>query len=110
MLKNKNNQNGIRHVLDYSHKSSVTSLKVWRSITLDQGAEFAHFKPLEEANGLYNLLFVHRGSPWQRGSNENMNRRLRRYLPRCFPVAGLEQDELTILASNFNRTPRRALG
>ena len=108
MLKNKNNQSGtvMSSIMAQIKRNKV---KVWRSITFDQGSEFAHFKPLEEATCCITYYCSPR-SPWQRGSNENMNGRLRSYLPLCLPVAGLEQGELAILASNFNRTPRKILG
>jgi transposase, IS30 family len=49
-------------------------------------------------------------SPWQKGSVENANGRVRRFLPRhCGPEA-LGHAHLRRLADRLNDTPRRCLG
>ena len=49
-------------------------------------------------------------SPWQKGSVENTNGRVRRFLPRhCEPDA-LARARLRRLADRLNGTPRRCLG
>ena len=51
-----------------------------RSITFDNGAEFAHHDKLERDLGLISF-FCDPHSPWQRGSIENANGIIRRDLP-----------------------------
>ena len=91
MLKNKNNQSG-RVMSWIMAQIKGNKVKVWGSITFDQGTEFAHFKPLEEAKCCITYYCSPR-SACQRGSHENMKGSLRSYLPLCLPVAGLEQGE-----------------
>ena len=50
-----------------------------RTITLDNGSEFARHRSLKHGIGL-SACFCEPNSPWQRGSNENGNGRVRRDL------------------------------
>lgn len=54
-----------------------------RTLTWDQGKEMAEHRNLARAVGM-NVYFCQRSSPWQRGSNENMNGLLRDYLLRKY--------------------------
>jgi transposase, IS30 family len=49
-------------------------------------------------------------SPWQKGSVENANGRVRRFLPREAAPAALARARLRRLAERLNDTPRRCLG
>lgn len=49
-------------------------------------------------------------SPWQKGSNENMNGRLRRYLPKNARIETVTQKELDSIAEKMNRCPRKCIG
>jgi len=60
--------------------------KLFKSITVDNGSEFADFKGMEKA--LYrvgkrtNIFYCHPNCPHERGSNEVANRLIRRYFPK----------------------------
>ena len=47
---------------------------------------------------------------WQRGSNENRNGRIRRYLPKGTSFEDLTQDELDAIVGEINDTPMKLLG
>jgi hypothetical protein len=51
-----------------------------------------------------------RPRPWQRGSNENTNGHLRRYLPRHLSLRDYSQDDLDAIAAELNGRPRQTLG
>ncbi|RHW52088.1 IS30 family transposase [Bombilactobacillus bombi] len=52
-----------------------------QSITVDHGKEFAQYQDLERDYGL-TTYFCHPYSPWERGSNEYFNRKLRWFFPK----------------------------
>ena len=49
-------------------------------------------------------------SSYQRGSNENRNGRIRRYLPKGTSFEDLTQDELDAIVKEINDTPMKLLG
>jgi IS30 family transposase len=83
--------------------------KMCKTITFDQGIEFADYRQLEQENKR-KIYYCEIHSPWQKGSNENMNGRLRWHLPRETDIAKITQDELDQLAAKMNRCPRKCLG
>lgn len=83
--------------------------KMFKTITFDQGVEFADYRQLERANER-KVYYCETHSPWQKGSNENMNGRLRWHLPKEADIAKITQEELDNLAAKMNRCPRKCLG
>lgn len=80
-----------------------------RSITFDRGLEFVSWRELDLAMGT-KAWFCDPQAPWQKGSVENMNKRLRRYLPRDTALLQLTPGFLTALCQRLNATPRKCLG
>jgi len=80
-----------------------------RSLTQDNGPEFAKHHKLATHLGL-RTYFCDPHSPWQKGSIENMNGRLRRKLPRSTDLDTVSHPKLAALARCYNNTPRKCLG
>lgn len=80
-----------------------------RTLTLDNGKEFAGFKHVERATGL-SIYFANPYSAWQRGANENANGRLRRYYPKGTDFSRVSEGELAAVAQAMNNRPRKCLG
>lgn len=99
------------HTVMGNIKSAFQDLpkKARLTMTFDQGAEFANYSQLERALAC-RVYYCQARSPWQKGSNENMNGRLRPYLPRDANIASIDQDDLNELAHHMNNTPRKCLG
>ena len=53
-----------------------------RSITFDRGTEFVSWPPHLQSQLGTRTWFCDPSSPWQKGTVENTNRRLRRWLPK----------------------------
>jgi len=67
--------------------------KARRTITHDNGGEFARHEAVTEAIGM-RAFFCDPHSPWQRGGIENANGRLRRWLPRQTNIDDLSDEDL----------------
>lgn len=80
-----------------------------RTLTLDNGKEFAAFKQVERATGLA-IFFANPYSAWQRGANENANGRLRRYFPKGTDFSKITDRELALVVHTINNRPRKCLG
>lgn len=83
--------------------------KMWNTLAFDQGSEFMAFRHLERHTKCQ-VFFCDPRSPWQRGSNENMNGRLRRFLPKKLKIDDTKQEDLDRIAIRVNNTPRKCLG
>ncbi len=80
-----------------------------RSITFDQGSEWAQWPALVEGYGL-DAWFCNPHSPWQRGQVENLNRQWRWWFPRGTELAGIDPAEANAVAGIVNGQRRRSLG
>ena len=80
-----------------------------RSITHDNGPEFAHHYKVKALLAL-KTYFCDPHSPWQKGGIENMNGRLRRDLPRRTNLGELSSRAICAIASRHNNRPRKCLG
>lgn len=80
-----------------------------KTITHDNGGEFARHKDVERKLGLP-AFFCEPHSPWQRGSIENGNGRLRIDMRRKASLANYSKRDIQDLATLYNNTPRKCLG
>ncbi len=79
-----------------------------RSITWDQGSEMARHAHITTATTMP-VYFAHPHSPWERGTNENRNRVIRRYLPKSTAITD-HQPYLDAIADEINELPMKLLG
>lgn len=75
-----------------------------RTITFDRGTEFAYYLKLRSRLGMENFCCKPQ-APWQRGTVENTNGRIRRYLPSDTNMADVSQADLDRLAAKLNSLP-----
>lgn len=79
-----------------------------KTLTVDHGKEFADYQAIEALTGTQ-LYFAHAYSPHERGSNENRNRVLRRFIPRRKPIEELSDDGLVQINWYLNSRPLKCL-
>jgi IS30 family transposase len=80
-----------------------------RTLTWDQGKELALHQQITAQIGT-DVFFCDAHSPWQRGSNENMNGLLRDYFPKGSDLSIHSTDEIARVALEINDRPRKTLG
>lgn len=80
-----------------------------KSISLDNGSEFADFHELEKELQTQ-VYFAEPHKPWQRGTNENTNDILRFFFPKGFDFHSIEQDDVDFVVNLINNRPRKCLG
>jgi IS30 family transposase len=78
-----------------------------RTITFDNGTEFAHHQRLHKLS--MRTFFCDPHAPWQKGGIENGIGRMRRGLPRKTDLATLSDQRLLSLVRCYNHTPRKCL-
>jgi transposase, IS30 family len=80
-----------------------------RSITFDNGTEFARCHRLEKHLGMQ-LYFADPGCPYQRGTNENTNGLIRQYHPKGTDFRDVTHCEVREVEHRLNNRPRACLG
>lgn len=88
--------------------------KLFKSITVDNGCEFQDFEGIEMAHrrkGKRTLVFFcHPYSAFERGSNENMNRIIRRFFPKGTSFDEVTKEQVAEAERWVNNYPRKLLG
>jgi transposase, IS30 family len=80
-----------------------------RTLTWDQGKELAMHQQITASTGT-GVFFCDAHSPWQRGSNENMNGLLRDYFPKGTDLGVHTAEDIARIAAEVNERPRETLG
>lgn len=80
-----------------------------KSISLDNGSEFAEFRALEKELCTV-IYFAEPHKPWQRGTNENTNDLLRFFFPKGFDFRTITQETVDYIVNLINNRPRKCLG
>lgn len=80
---------------------------VFRSITADNGSEFAQLS--ETLNRLTEIYFTNPYTSCERGTNENHNGIIRRYIPKGESMDSYHRKELEQIANKMNQLPRKIL-
>lgn len=80
-----------------------------QSITFDRGSEFSAWRHLKDRIGA-DSWFCDPQAPWQKGTVENTNNRLRTYFPRSTEPTALTNRYLRSTCQRLNYTPLKCLG
>jgi transposase, IS30 family len=127
LVERKHRQILIRKLPDKSQASVLKALRgierhygpkrfrqIFKSITADNGSEFLDFGALEASSfssrPRTHVFYAHPYASWERGSNENANRMIRRFVAKGHDIARLTTRAVAEIETWINNYPRRILG
>jgi IS30 family transposase len=87
----------------------ATTLLPFKTITSDNGTEFAAHEAISELTEA-SFYFADPYSSWQRGLNEHQNGLIRVFFPKGFDFRIVDDFEVRKVENNLNNRPRKALG
>lgn len=88
--------------------------RIFLTITVDNGSEFQDCEGMERSYRLKRrrtkIYYCHPYSPQERGSNENMNKIIRRFFPKGTSFDDVTQADVDAAVAWMNNYPRKVLG
>jgi IS30 family transposase len=90
------------------HAKQGFKTRICRTITYDNGSEFALHKMIERDTKAF-VYFADKGKPQQRGTNENTNGLLRQYFPKGSSFATITDKDVQRAVRRMNNRPRKRL-
>jgi IS30 family transposase len=88
---------------------------IFKSITMDNGSEFLNMDELERSfrnpdEKRTVCYYAHPYSAYERGSNENANKLIRRFIPKGSDISAFSEEDIKRIEMWMNNYPRRLLG
>ena len=113
-IKDKTQASVLRAVNGIERSMGKEAFKVmFASITADNGSEFLDYVALEQSLKIRSIrthiYYAHPYSSWERGSNENANRIIRRFIPKGCDIGKFTRVDIQRIEEWINRYPRKIL-
>ena len=87
--------------------------ETFKTITCDNGCENLDFEGIERSvltkNKRTKVYYAHPYSAWERGTNENNNKLIRRFIPKGADIGKLSHERIKMIEHWMNNYPRRKL-
>ncbi len=93
----------------FSKKLNQLQKIVKKSMTYDNGIEMARHEKITKKPDM-KIYFAHPYFSKQRGTNENTNGLIRRYLPKGTDFNKIDERSLRIIQEKLNNRPRKIIG
>lgn len=106
-------QECVLKVLDTIEKKQGKKFKEkFKTITVDNGSEFLDYKTLERSvsnpeQQRVKVYYAHPYSSWERGTNENSNKLIRRFIPKGTDMGKISQAMIKRIETWMNDYPRK---
>lgn len=98
--------------LERRYKGKFYSM--FKSITFDNGVEFMGYKGIEKSclrkKERTNIYYAHPYCSGERGTNENNNRLIRRFIPKGVDIGEIKQSKIKEIEDWINNYPRSIFG
>ena len=85
----------------------------FKTITTDNGSEFLEYNKLIQSiygGERFKVYYCHSCAAWEKGTNENHNRMIRRFFPKGTNFDEVSDDEIKAVEDWMNHYPRKKLG
>lgn len=102
----------VRAVFDRLEKKMPNFKQEFKSITTDNGSEFMEYdKLIESIKGgkRFDVYYCHSYSAWEKGTNENHNRMIRRFFPKSTDFTKVSKKKIAAVQEWMNDYPRKIL-
>ncbi len=87
---------------------------MFKTITCDNGCENLDFEGIERSfiskGKRTKVYYAHPFSSWERGTNENINKMIRRFIPKGTDISEYSNKEIMYIQHWINNYPRKILG
>lgn len=93
----------------FSYKLNQLNKLLKKTMTYDNGIEMAKHEKITQNTGM-KIYFAHPYSSWERGTNENTNGLIRRYLPKGTDFNQIDEKLLMKIQVKLNNRPRKIIG
>ena len=109
-------QISVIHALDVMERQMGRCLfqKTFKTITVDNGSEFLNSSEMERSclsrkKARTMVYYAHPYSAYERGTNENLNRMIRRFIPKGSDIGQYTKKEIKRIENWLNNYPRKIL-
>lgn len=113
-IKSKSQKEVIRMLNKLERKHGSEFSTIFKTITCDNGCEFLDFEGIEKSirnkQNRTKVYFAHPYSSWERGTNENINKMIRRFIPKGVDIKDYSDKEIERIQNWINNYPRRIFG
>lgn len=103
----------VKHHIDNLEKKYINFKEIFKSITMDNGSEFINQDNIEcsfKNNDLRTIsYYCHPYSAFERGTNENTNRMIRRFIPKGANIDDYSKNDIQFVENWINSYPRKIL-
>ncbi len=93
----------------------VRFAEMFKTITVDNGSEFLNHNKMERSlrsktKKRTQIYYCHPYSSWERGTNEQTNGMIRRFVPKGTLISPIPKEKIMKIQSRINNYPRRLFG
>ncbi|KKT74236.1 MAG: Transposase insI for insertion sequence element IS30B/C/D [Microgenomates group bacterium GW2011_GWA2_44_7] len=92
-----------------THRLGKLPKELRRTLTMDNGSENTNHKIISQRLGL-DVYYCHPYHAWERGTNENTIKYLRRFFPKHTSLDEVTEEEVAYVENWMNNLPRKVLG
>lgn len=110
-------QDSVIKVLDRIERKigRVKFAEMFKTITVDNGSEFLNHRKMERSlrskkRKRTEIYYCHPYSSWERGTNEQTNGMVRRFIPKGTLISPIPKEDIVEIQTWINNYPRRIFG